>query len=105
MSVENGTESAGAGRRDFLKAAGAGVAAGLVAPAVHAGGTDVLRIGLVGCGGRRRRAAPGARGSGAARAALSADANPRLVALGDLFPDRLQAAKSTLLGEFASRCD
>jgi predicted dehydrogenase len=56
-------------------------------PAVHAAGSDLLRIGLVGCG---------ARGTGAAAQALAADKNIKLVALADLFPDRLKASLGLL---------
>ena len=72
-------------RRDFLKTAAvaaAGTAAGLtVARSAHAGGSDVLKIGLIGCGGR---------GTGAAGNALTADPNTRLVAMADAFGDRLE---------------
>src|SRR5262249_31478981 len=88
-------------RRDFLKTsavAGASLAALSVAPAVHAAGGDTLRVGLVGCGGR---------GTGAATQALRADKNVKLVALGDLFGDRLQASLQTLLadGDVAGKVD
>jgi predicted dehydrogenase len=80
-------------RRDFLKTsaavAGATLASGLAVPAVHAAGSDVLKVGLVGCGGR---------GTGAAMQALRADKNNRLVALGDAFGDRLEQCRSTLAG-------
>jgi predicted dehydrogenase len=73
-------------RRDFLTASTAGLAgAGLLlpglTPAVHAAGGDTLRIGLIGAGGR---------GTGAAGQALMADKNVKLVAIGDMFNDRLQ---------------
>jgi predicted dehydrogenase len=66
-------------RRDILKAA---AAAGLFAApsAARAAGGEVLRVGLVGCGGR---------GTGAATQALAADPNVRLVAMADAFEDRL----------------
>jgi len=57
--------------------AGASLASGLVVPAVHAAGGDVLKVGLVGCGNR---------GTGAAMQALRADKNTRLVALGAVAP-------------------
>jgi predicted dehydrogenase len=79
-------------RRDFLKTsaiAGATLASGLAVPMVHAAGSDVLKIGLVGCGGR---------GTGAAMQALRADKNNRLVALGDAFDDRLEQCRGTLAG-------
>ena len=72
-------------RREFLGTSA--VAALAAAPAVHAGGGDVLRVGLVGCGGR---------GSGAAVNALNADPNTKLVAVGDLFADFAQAALQNL---------
>ena len=50
-------------------------------PLVHAGGSDLLRVGLVGCGDR---------GTGAARQALAADSSVQLVAMADAFEDRLQ---------------
>jgi predicted dehydrogenase len=73
-------------RRAFLKTAGAvGALAGL--PAVHATGSDILRVGLVGCGDR---------GTGAAAQALAADSGARLVAMADAFEDRLESSLETL---------
>ncbi len=74
-------------RRDFLKAAAAGTAALASLPAVHAAGDDVLKVGLVGCGGR---------GTGAARQALRADKAVKLVAMADAFADRLHDSLATL---------
>ena len=48
---------------------------------------ETLRIGLIGCGGR---------GTGAAAQALAADANVKLVSLGDAFKDRLESSLETL---------
>lgn len=81
-------------RRDFLKATTAGAAAVALSAAVpanvHAAGSDVLRVGLVGCGGR---------GSGAAMQAMAAGEDVRLVALGDVFEDRLRSARQNLSKE------
>ena len=80
-------------RRQFLKTSSAAVVSGAVAARelipgrVHAAGNDVLRVGLIGCGGR---------GTGAAAQALKADAHVKLVSLGDAFTDRLQTSLSTL---------
>jgi myo-inositol 2-dehydrogenase/D-chiro-inositol 1-dehydrogenase len=67
-------------RRDFLKttavAAGAAVATQLSLPAVHAAGSDVIKVGVIGCGGR---------GSGAAENVLNAAKGVSIVALGDVF--------------------
>ncbi len=83
-------------RRDFLKASTASVVAGALAtqlnsaPNVHAAGDETLRIGLIGCGGR---------GTGAASQALNADKNVKLVALGDMFPERVRDCLATLQQE------
>ncbi|MBE3068834.1 MAG: Gfo/Idh/MocA family oxidoreductase [Planctomycetes bacterium] len=82
-------------RRQFLKTSAtavSGVALGGLAleQAAHAAGTDVIRIGVVGCGGR---------GPGAAADAMSVDPGIRLVALADLFMDRVKAARNNLKGQ------
>jgi predicted dehydrogenase len=78
-------------RRELLTlAAGAGAGALAACSNVHAAGGDLLRIGLVGCGGR---------GTGAASQALAADPNVKLVAMADAFEDRLQESLSTLQGQ------
>jgi predicted dehydrogenase len=75
-------------RRDFLAGAAAATATlAALTPHLHAAGSDILRIGLIGCGGR---------GTGAAEQALRADKNTKLVALGDMFADRLQSCLDTL---------
>jgi predicted dehydrogenase len=84
-------------RREFLKTSttatvAAGLASSLIIPqTVHAAGTDeTLRIGLIGCGGR---------GQGAVKDALAADANAKLVAVGDTFKDRADDCLNWLRGE------
>ncbi len=82
-------------RRQFMEqslttAAATGLAistAPAVVSAAYASGSDVLKVGLIGCGGR---------GSGAARQALQADQNVKLVAMGDAFDDRLQLSLKVL---------
>ncbi len=89
-------------RRDFLKtstvaAAGASLAGSLsIARSAHASVDDTLRVGLIGCGGR---------GTGAAGQALNADKNVKLVAMGDAFPDRLEASLRGLRNEQGSKVD
>jgi predicted dehydrogenase len=61
--------------------AAAGATLASLSPNVYAAGSDVLRIGLIGCGGR---------GTGAAEQALTADKNTQLVAMADMFPDFLK---------------
>jgi predicted dehydrogenase len=75
----------GASRRDFLAASAAtaaGAALASLTPAVHAAGSEVLKVGLIGAGGR---------GAGAATQALRADPNVKLYAVGDMFEDHIAA--------------
>lgn len=74
-------------RRAFLAGSSAALGTLSLSRAAHSGGDDLLRVGLIGCGGR---------GSGAASQALRADKNVRLVALGDVFEDRLQMSLKSL---------
>ncbi len=78
-------------RREFLKttaSVGAAVAGGLVLQrSVHAAGSDTIKIGLVGCGGR---------GSGAAVNAMNAGKHIKLVAMADIFEDKMAAAVRNL---------
>jgi len=79
-------------RRDLLRGA---VASTVVGPYVSAsplavrkpGGSEMLKIGLVGCGGR---------GTGAAVNALRADPNVKLWAMADVFSDQLESSLDSL---------
>jgi predicted dehydrogenase len=91
-------------RRHFIKrtatlAGGALAVSKLASPrAVHAAGDDMLKVGLIGCGGR---------GSGAAKQALLADKNVKLTAMADAFEDRLALSLKTLSAdeEVAAKID
>jgi predicted dehydrogenase len=88
-------------RREFLRTTtgvlGAGIAGSTVlAQKVHAAGSDVLKIGLVGSGGR---------GTGAAADALEADPNTRLIAVADAFADKTERSVKMLKKRFADRID
>src|SRR5947209_4137426 len=72
-----------ASRREFL-ASSAAIAA---APSLFAAGDDLIKVGLIGCGGR---------GTGAAGEALQADKNVKLIAMADAFEDRLLESLETL---------
>ncbi len=78
-------------RRDFIRggaaAGGAALVVALRPPAVHAAGSDEIRIGLVGCGGR---------GRGAAADAVKSSPGVRVVAIGDAFADRVSEARERL---------
>lgn len=88
-------------RREFLKTSAVLMAAAdldrrSVATAAYAAGTDIIRIGMVGCGGR---------GFGAAINALKADPGIRLVAMGDLLMERVQERRSGLSERYSERVD
>jgi predicted dehydrogenase len=83
-------------RRDFLKTTSALAVAGTltgrrtIRRSAHVGGSDLLKIGLVGCGDR---------GSGAAVNALGADKNCKLVAMADAFSDRIESSLGYIKAE------
>lgn len=79
-------------RRKFVTQSAGTVGAALTATlpisrSAWAAGSDKIKIGLVGCGGR---------GSGAAAQALTADDGNQLVAVADAFEDRLKLSLDTL---------
>jgi len=75
----------------------AGTAAGLaLSRSVHAAGSDILRVGLIGCGGR---------GTGAAGNALNADPHTRVTALADVFPEKIEHTLKVLRGQYSERVD
>jgi myo-inositol 2-dehydrogenase / D-chiro-inositol 1-dehydrogenase len=90
--MQRSKQPAGASRREFLKStavAGTTLAVGqTLLSSVHAAGDDVIKIGLIGCGGR---------GTGAADNALHAAKNVKLVAMADAFPDRLELSHHLLM--------
>ena len=88
-------------RRAMLKNTGLAVAAttalGALAPAVHAAGSDTIQLALVGTGDR---------GSGAAANALSSTTGPtKLVAMADVFPERLSKSHAALTKGFSKQMD
>src|SRR6476469_9736617 len=79
-------------RREFVKqtgllAGGLFVLPNLAGANFFSGADDVIKIALVGCGGR---------GTGAAMQALSTKQNVKLVAMADAFKDRLDDCYKTL---------
>ncbi len=91
MTTEHPSPQSGStSRRDFLKTSAAGLTAlgGLsIARGAHAAGDETIKIGMVGCGGRC---------TGAAVNAMDADPGVRLVAMTDVFADRVRAKRETL---------
>ena len=80
-------------RREFLKTAAQAASAisalaGVALPTVHAQGSDQIKIALIGCGGR---------GGGAAKNALSVQkGGAKLVAMADVFENKLNTAFASL---------
>ena len=70
-------------RRDFLKTSAAASAAallgGFATQAAHAAGSDALKVGVIGCGGR---------GTGAAKNCVESSPNVTITAVADMFPER-----------------
>jgi predicted dehydrogenase len=74
-------------RREFIGTAAAAMLA--AAAEMQAQGEKPLRVGLVGCGGR---------GTGACHNILDAAPNVELVALADLFPEKIAGTRANLAG-------
>ncbi len=80
-------------RRQFLQTGSSALAGAVLlgtlpaGQAVHAAGSDLLKIALVGCGGR---------GSGAADQALKTAGGTKLVALADVLPEKLENGLASL---------
>jgi predicted dehydrogenase len=88
-------------RRQFLAQssvlAGASVVGALdLSRSAYAAGSDLIKIGLVGCGGR---------GSGSIANALSVNPGARLYAMADAFADRLDSARTQIQQKFSSQVD
>jgi len=84
-------------RRQFLRTSAA-VSGSVLAlhRGVHAAGSDILRVGLIGCGGR---------GTGAVANAVNADPGVRIVAMADAFEDRMNASLNVLRKRYPDRID
>jgi len=77
-------------RRDFIKASASTVslaALGAGSSRLFAAGSDKLRVGLIGCGGR---------GTGAAKDCVSSSEGVEITAMGDLFRDHLNKSLARL---------
>src|SRR5579859_4030413 len=88
-------------RREFIKTTGriaaASALAGVALPSVHAAGSDLVQVALIGCGGR---------GTGAAVNALATKSGPiKLVAMADVFEDRLTNSYNTIQQNAAKQVD
>ena len=101
MSHTDDQQEAGFSRRNFIKTATAAAVGSTVAtqfslPGAYAAGSDEIRVGLIGCGGR---------GTGAARNVLGAAKGVRIVAMGDAFKDRAEQSLTGLKQRFSADVD
>jgi myo-inositol 2-dehydrogenase/D-chiro-inositol 1-dehydrogenase len=89
-------------RRDFLKTASTVALGSAIVPgtSVFAGqrvaGSDAIRIGVIGCGGR---------GTGAVEDAINSSKGVTLVAMGDAFADRLTSSRARLTEKYGAAID
>jgi predicted dehydrogenase len=83
------TNSPATTRRDFLRNSTVAFSAAAlsIGKSAYAGGSDIIRVGMIGCGGRN---------TGAAAQALTADPGARLVAMCDIFMDRVKGKRQIL---------
>jgi predicted dehydrogenase len=84
-------------RRAFLKSSTVAAAAlGTLdlSRHAHAAGSDIIKVGMIGCGSRN---------AGAAAQALTADPGARLVAMCDIFLDRIHAKRDAIKAQKAAQ--
>ncbi|MBN2271069.1 MAG: Gfo/Idh/MocA family oxidoreductase [Sedimentisphaerales bacterium] len=88
-TIEKKDKRVGTTRRDFLKASTVAAVSGSlgIGNSVFAAGSDIIRVGMIGCGGRN---------TGAADQALTADKGARLVAMCDIFMDRVKHKRDAI---------
>lgn len=101
MSMTNPSEKVDVSRRSFVKETGLLAAAtslvAATAPHVHAGEDNTIQVALVGCGGR---------GTGAATQAIRVNNGPiKLVAMADVFPNKLNSSYSQLSDGASDKVD
>jgi predicted dehydrogenase len=99
-------QKSGTSRREFLKNTGRVAAAsalvGMATPHVHAADDDTIQVVLIGCGGR---------GTGAAANALAVNTRVvehgpiKLVAMADVFENKLKASYTGLKNKFGDQVD
>ena len=100
MNLQNSNRERSTSRREFLQQSSGVLAGAALATAInaraHAGENNTIQVALVGCGGR---------GTGAAVNALSTEGPTKLVAMADVFSDRMQASLQSLKTQFADKVD
>jgi myo-inositol 2-dehydrogenase/D-chiro-inositol 1-dehydrogenase len=94
------SSASAASRRDFLKTSTVAAAATATTLGtfsnVHAAGSDTIKVGVVGCGGR---------GRGAAEQSMNSASGVKLYAMGDMFRDHLDSTKAYLQKKGSDKFD
>jgi myo-inositol 2-dehydrogenase / D-chiro-inositol 1-dehydrogenase len=98
--MENKPSAKPTSRRDFLKTSAGLSAAAITVPewarGAWAGGSDTIRVGVIGCG---------LRGTDAAKDALDADPGVRIAAMAEIFEDKLKASLAEIQKHSPDRVD
>ena len=98
MNTQNNSQESSVSRRKFLKQTSGALAGAALSSAIgsrsYAGENNTIKIALVGCGGR---------GTGAAANALSTKGPTKLVAMADVFPNRLDSSLKNLNRQFQGK--
>ena len=89
MNTKKKEKEPGISRRDFIKASSTVSMAAMISGTglLFASGSDKIRVGLIGCGGR---------GTGAAIDCVNSSPNVVITAMGDLFKDRVERSLNRL---------
>jgi predicted dehydrogenase len=87
MSANRGEGGERKTRREFVRTSAAAASLS-IARGAHAAGSDVIRLAFIGCGGR---------GTGAASQALATEGPVKLVAMADVFSERIEASLRLLM--------
>ncbi|MFH1268896.1 MAG: gfo/Idh/MocA family oxidoreductase [Planctomycetota bacterium] len=100
MSTQDHGDKSSTSRREFLKRSGGALAstalAGAIVGRAYAAEQNTIKVALVGCGGR---------GTGAAAQALSTQGPTKLVAMADVFEDRLSGSLKRLSDQLGDKVD
>ncbi|MGD0580157.1 MAG: Gfo/Idh/MocA family oxidoreductase [Bryobacteraceae bacterium] len=91
ISTRSGAAST---RRDFMKLSAAALAA--VPASAYVAGSDIIKVGIIGCGNR---------GPDAALNAMRAGADVHIVAMGDMLLDRIQESRSAMKLKFPDQVE
>jgi predicted dehydrogenase len=83
-------------RRDFVKLSAAAMTLAAIPAAAHVAGSDIIKVGIIGCGGR---------GEAAAMNAMNAGKDVHIVAMGDILLDRIQEKRANLRLKYPGQVD